>query len=195
MEASAAEPLTELLRGWRAGDEGCLQRLLLLVQDELRCIAHRYMAGERPGHTLQTTALVNEAWLKLLKDGQTDWKSRAHFFGVAAQIMRRILVDHARGLSSAKRGGRAEHLQLDEELIFSPGKAEALVALDEALDELATFDARKAKVIELRYFGGLTVEEAAEALMVHPNTVIRDWSLAKIWLKREVTRRAAASAT
>jgi RNA polymerase sigma-70 factor (ECF subfamily) len=152
------------------------------------------MRAERQGHTLQTTALVNEACLKLMKDGQADWQNRAHFFGLAAQLMRHILVDHARGLCRAKRGGGAEHLPLEEGLVFSPGKSAALVALDEALTELAKFDSRKAKVVELRYFGGMSVEEAAEVLGVHPNTVIREWSLAKIWLKRELTRGAVPNA-
>jgi RNA polymerase sigma factor (TIGR02999 family) len=152
------------------------------------------MRGERPGHTLQTTALVNEACLKFMKDGQADWQNRAHFFGLAAQVMRHILVDHARGLCREKRGGGVQRLPLDEGLIFSPGKSAALVALDEVLTELAKFDVRKAKVVELRYFGGMTVEEAAEVLGVHPNTVIHDWRLAKIWLKRELTRGAASHA-
>jgi RNA polymerase sigma-70 factor (ECF subfamily) len=194
MGPSAPESVTELLQGWRAGEERCLHELLPLVEGELRRIAHRYMRAERQGHTLQTTALVNEACLKLMKDGQADWQNRAHFFGLAAQLMRHILVDHARAQCRTKRGGGAEHLPLEEGLVFSPGKSAALVALDEALDELAKFDARKAKVVELRYFGGLSVEEAAEVLRVHPNTVIRDWSLAKIWLKREVARGAASNA-
>jgi RNA polymerase sigma-70 factor (ECF subfamily) len=153
------------------------------------------MARERQGHMLEASALVNEAWLRLLKADQPDWRSRTHFFSIASQIMRRILVDYAREVGCEKRGAGAEHVRLEEILIFSPGRSAALVALDEALDELATFDARKSKVVELRYFGGMSVEEAAEALMVHPNTVIRGWSLAKIWLKREVMRRAASSAT
>jgi RNA polymerase sigma-70 factor (ECF subfamily) len=194
MGPSTPESVTELLQGWRAGEEWCLHQLLPLVEGELRRIAHRYMRAERQGHTLQTTALVNEACLKLMKDGQADWQNRAHFFGLAAQLMRHILVDHARGLCRAKRGGGAEHLPLEEGLVFSPGKSAALVALDEALTELAKFDSRKAKVVELRYFGGMSVEEAAEVLGVHPNTVIREWSLAKIWLKRELTRGAVPNA-
>ncbi|HSU61051.1 MAG TPA: sigma-70 family RNA polymerase sigma factor [Bryobacteraceae bacterium] len=191
MQQSGSEPVTELLRRWRGGEQCCLERLIPLVEGELRQIAHRYMRMERPDHTLQTTALVNEACLKLMKEDQADWRNRAHFFGLAAQLMRHILVDHARRLRSEKRGGAVQCLPLEEGLAISPGKSAALVALDEALTELATFDARKAKVVELRYFGGMSVEETAEVLNVHPNTVIHDWSLAKTWLKRELTRGAA----
>jgi len=186
--------VTQLLLGWRAGDEQCLRQLIPLVECELRQIARRYMRMERPGHTLQTTALVNEAYLKLLTQAQVDWQNRAHFFGIAAQLMRHILVDHARGLCRGKRGGGAQHLPLNEGLVFSPRKSAALVALDDAVIELAKFDARKAKVVELRYFGGMNVEETAEVLGVHPNTVINDWSMAKIWLKRELTRGTARNA-
>lgn len=188
MGSSAPEPVTELLLKWRSGDEACLQRLVPLMEGELRRIAHRYMRMERDGHTLQTTALVNEAYLRLIDQARVDWQNRAHFLGVAARLMRYILVDHARGLCRGKRGGGAHHLPLDEGLVFSNNKSHELVALDDALNELAKFDERKAKVIELRYFGGLSVEEAAEVLKVHPNTVIRDWGLAKKWLKRELSR-------
>ncbi|HUE03359.1 MAG TPA: sigma-70 family RNA polymerase sigma factor [Bryobacteraceae bacterium] len=181
-----AETVTELLLRWRAGDQECLNRLLPQVEGELRRIAHRYMGMERQGHTLQTTALVNEAYLKLVDQAQVDWQSRAQFLGVAARMMRHILVDHARELSSGKRGGGAQMLPLEEGLFLSPQRPAALVALDDALDELAGFDPRKAQIVELRYFGGLSVEEAAEALGVHPNTVVRDWRLAKAWLKREL---------
>jgi RNA polymerase sigma-70 factor, ECF subfamily len=187
MEPSGSEPVTELLQRWRTGEECCLDRLIPLVESELRQIAHRYLRAERPGHTLQTTALVNEACLKLMKGGQADWRNRAHFFALAAQLMRHILVDHARELCREKRGGRARHLPLEEALTISPAKSAALVALDDALTELAKFDVRKAKVVELRYFGGMSVDEAAEVLGVHPNTVIHDWGLARIWLKRELT--------
>jgi RNA polymerase sigma factor (TIGR02999 family) len=146
------------------------------------------MRAERSGHTLQTTALVNEAYLKLVNHAQVDWQGRAHFLGIAAQVMRHILVDHARGLCSEKRGGGINVLPLKEGLVFAPGKMSALVALDDALVELAKVDSRKARVVELRYFGGMSVEETAEALGVHPNTVINDWSMAKIWLRREITR-------
>ena len=191
MEPNGPEPVTELLLRWRAGDAACLDRLLPQVEGELRRIAHHYMRMERRGHTLQTTALVNEAYLKLVDQAQVDWQNRAQFLGVAARLMRHILVDHARGLCRGKRGGGAHVLPLDEGIAFSPRKSAALVALDDALNELAAFDPRKAQIVELRYFGGLSVEEAAEALGVHPNTVIRDWGLAKVWLKRELSPKSA----
>lgn len=191
MEPEKSEPVTELLLRWRAGDQECLNRLLPQVEGELRRIARHYMRMERQGHTLQTTALVNEAYLKLVDQAQADWQNRAQFLGVAAQLMRHILVDHARGLCRGKRGGGAQVLPLDEGLVFSPAKSAALVALDDALTELAGFDPRKAQVVELRYFGGLSVEETAEALGVHENTVKRDWRLAKMWLKRELSPKGA----
>jgi RNA polymerase sigma-70 factor (ECF subfamily) len=184
-------PVTELLIRWRAGDQKCLDQLLPLVDGELRRIAHRYMRAERQGHTLQTTALVNEAYLKLVDQNRVEWQNRAQFLGVAAHLMRLILVDHARGLCRGKRGGGARVLPLEEGLVFSPAKSASLVALDDALDALANFDPRKAQVVELRYFGGLSVEEAAEVLGVHTNTVIRDWGLAKAWLKRELSPKEA----
>jgi RNA polymerase sigma factor (TIGR02999 family) len=167
-----------------------LHRLLPRVEGELRRIAHRYMSMERQGHTLQTTALVNEAYLKLVDQAQMDWQGRAQFLSVAARLMRHILVDHARELCAGKRGGGTPVLPLDEGLDFSPLRPAALVALDDALGSLAAFDPRKAQVVELRYFGGLSVEEAAVALGVHPNTVIRDWALAKAWLRRELNPKA-----
>ena len=191
MEPRGSETVTGLLRRWRAGDERCLEQLIPLVEGELRQIAHRYMRVERPGHTLQTTALVNEVYLKLINQAQVDWQNRAHFLSIAAQVMRHILVDHARTLCSEKRGGGIQVLPLKEALVFAPGKSAALIALDDALVELAKFDARKAKVVELRYFGGMSVEETAEVLGVHPNTVINDWSMAKMWLKREITHGVA----
>ena len=191
MEPGGHEPVTELLLRWRAGDQACLHQLVPLVEGELRRIAHRYMRMERPGHTLQTTALVNEAYLRLVDQAQVDWQNRAQFLGVAARLMRHILVDHARELRRGKRGGGAHMLPLDEGLVFSPAKSAALVALDDALNELAGFDPRKAQIVELRYFGGLSVEETAQALGVHPNTVIRDWSLARAWLKRELSHKGA----
>ena len=191
MEPTESEPVTELLLRWRAGDQKCLNRLVPLVEGELRRIAHRYMRMERHGHTLQTTALVNEAYLKLVDQAQVDWQNRAHFLGVAARLMRHILVDHARKLCAGKRGGGAQVLPLDQGLDVSPQKPAALVALDDALSELAGFDRRKARVVELRYFGGMSVEETAEALGVHPDTVMRDWRLAKVWLKREINPKDA----
>jgi RNA polymerase sigma-70 factor, ECF subfamily len=191
LETKGSAPVTELLLRWRAGNQECLQQLLPLVEGELRRIAHRYMRMERRGHTLQTTALVNEAYLKLVDQAQVDWQNRAQFLGVAARLMRHILVDHARELCREKRGGGARPLLLDEGLVFSPGKSAALVALDDALTDLAAADPRKAQVVELRYFGGMSVEETAEALGVHPNTVIRDWRLARIWLWRELNPKGA----
>jgi RNA polymerase sigma factor (TIGR02999 family) len=162
-----------------------------LVEQELRRIARSYMRAERSGHTLQPTALVNETYLKLVQQGQVDCQSRAQFLGIAARLMHQILVDRARKFHSRKRGGGAELLPLDEGLAFSSTKSSALVALDDALRQLAGFDARKAQIVELRYFGGLTVEETADALAVHPKTVLREWGLAKAWLKRELRPRDA----
>lgn len=190
LETRGSEPVTELLLRWRAGDEACLHELVPLVESELRRIAHRYMRMERRGHTLQTTALVNEAYLKLVAQ-EVDWQNRAQFMGVAARLMRQILVDHARELCRGKRGGGKHALPLNEGLVFSPAKSAALVALDDALSELAGFDPRKAQIVELRYFGGMSVEETAEVLGVHPNTVIRDFNLAKVWLKRELSPKDA----
>ncbi len=191
METTGPEPVTQLLLRWRAGDQECLNQLLPMVEGELRRIAHRYMRMERQGHTLQTTALVNEVYLKLVDQAQVDWQNRAQFLGVAARLMRHILVDHARALCRAKRGGGAHVLPLDEGLDVSAQKSAALVALDDALTELAKFDPRKAQVVELRYFGGMSVEETAEALGVHPDTVMRDWRLTKVWLKRELNPKGA----
>jgi RNA polymerase sigma-70 factor, ECF subfamily len=189
MDTAGPSPVTQLLRRGVAGERGCLDELVPLVEHELRRMAHRHMRNERQGHTLQTTALVNEAYLKLVDQKQMNWQHRAQFFGVAAGLMRRILVDHARGLHRAKRGGAGGHLPIDEGLVFAPGKSSALIALDDALDELAKKHSRQARVVELRYFGGLSVEEAAEALETHPNTVIRDWSFAKAWLARELRHK------
>ena len=183
-----AAPVTRLLVQWRPGEQECLHQLLPLVEGELRRIAKRFIRFESPGHTLQTTALVNEVYLRLVDETQVDWQDRTHFFAIAARLMRHILLDHARGSRRAKRGGGAYHLPLDEGLVFSPAKSAALIALDEALTQLAEIDPRKVEVVELRYFGGMSVEETAEALHIHPNTVIRDWRFAKVWLKREFMR-------
>ena len=180
--------VTKLLLRWNAGDSACLDQLIPMVEQELRLMAHRRMRKERDGHTLQTTALVNEAYLKLVDQSRANWQNRVQFLGVASSLMRRILVDHARGVCRQKRGGVANHLPFDEGFVYSPEKSASLIALDDALAELAKFDPRKAQVVEMRYFGGLSVEESAEALQVHPNTVIRDWSLARAWLKRELSR-------
>jgi RNA polymerase sigma factor (TIGR02999 family) len=187
MEPPPSGQVTAILLAWTPDNPDCLQQLIELLEPELRAIARRHMRRERLGHTLQTTALMNEAFLKLVAQDRVDWRNRAHFLGVAATLMRRILVDHARARGRGKRGAGAELLPLDEMLAYSPRRSRDLVALDDALQELAKHSARKAKVVELRYFGGLTVEEAAEALHVHPNTVIGDWKFARAWLKRELT--------
>lgn len=186
MDGSEPANLTQMLIRWGRGDQECLPELIPAVESELHRIASRHMRKERPGHTLQTTALVNEAYLRLIDQTNVQWQDRAHFFGIAARIMRQILIDHARGVQREKRGGHANRVPWDEAIAFSPAKSGMLVALDEALDRLAGMDARKARVVELRYFGGLSVEEAAQVLQVHPNTVLRDWTLAKAWLKREL---------
>lgn len=182
-----AHEVTQLLQAWSNGDEQALERLIPLVHKELHRLAGRYMAGESPGHTLQTTALVNEAYLRLVDVKDVSWQNRAHFFGVSAQLMRRILVDLARSRHSLKRGGNANTLSLEEGLIVSPERGADLVALDDALKALASIDNRRSRVVELRFFGGLSVEEAAEVLKVSPETVMHDWKLAKAWLLRELS--------
>jgi RNA polymerase sigma factor (TIGR02999 family) len=178
--------VTELLRAWSDGDDGALGRLTPLVETELRRLARGYMGRERRGHTLQPTALVNEAFLRLTDARQIRWQDRAHFLGISARLMRRVLVDHARARGFHKRGGGARRVTLDEGLIASPEPALDLVALDRALEALAADDVRKSRVIELRFFGGLSVEETAEVLHVSPQTIKRDWRLAKLWLLREL---------
>jgi RNA polymerase sigma factor (TIGR02999 family) len=177
--------LSKLLRAWSSGDQSALNGLTPLVYDELRRLAHRYMERERPGHTLQTTALVNEAYMRLVDYKRMQWQDRAHFFAVSAQVMRRILVDHARSLN-IKRGRGVQHLTLDEVAVVAADRTSDLVALDEALNELARLDPRKVQIIEMRFFGGLSAEETAEVLKVSPATVRRDWSIAKLWLYREL---------
>ena len=181
--------VTELLNEWREGDEAALDRLMPLVYEELRRMAARYMRGEREGHTLQASALVNEAYLRLADHRNMQWQGRAHFFGVAAQAMRRVLVDHARTRDSGKRGGGQQKVVLEEAALTAVEPEADLVALDEALRELARLSERKARVVELRYFGGLSVEEAAEVLGVAPVTVMRDWRVAKMWLLRELSNQ------
>ena len=177
-----------MLQAWGQGQDTALEKLLPLVYQELRRIARRYMAGERTGHTLQTTALVNEAYLRLIDSRKVNWQSRAHFFAISAQLMRRILVDHARSRGYQKRGGGAQAVTLDDDLVVSPEKGRDVVALDDALKALAEVDPRKSRVVELRFFGGLSVEETAEVLKVSQDTVLRDWRLAKSWLRREMQR-------
>jgi RNA polymerase sigma factor (TIGR02999 family) len=180
--------VTGLLKAWSGGDQAALERLADQVYNELRRIARRYMRNERAGNTLQTTALVNEVYLRLVDVKNVDWQQRGQFFTIAAQMMRRILVDAARARGSHKRGGGAIKVNVDEALVVSPESDLSLVALDEALEAFAKLAPRQAKVVELRYFGGLGEEEIAEALNTSPRTVRRDWDFAKSWLKREVRR-------
>lgn len=174
--------VTQLLCDWRGGDASALEKLIPLVEPELQRLARHYMSRERPGHTLQTTALIDDAYLGLVDKAQPQWQNRAHFFAVAAQLMRRIMVDHARQRRAAKRGGGAIKVQLDECAVVTQTRADELLALDEALEKLAAFDKRKADVVEMRYFGGLTMEEIADVLKIHVNTVTRDWRAARAWL-------------
>ena len=178
--------VTELLRAWSDGDDDALEQLMPLVEAELRRLARAYMHGERREHTLQTTALMNEAFLRLTDARRVRWQDRAHFLGISARLMRRILVDHARHRGYQKRGGGAERVTLHEGLVMAADPALDVVALDCALDALAKVDVRKSRTIELRFFGGLSVEETAEVLQVSPDTVKRDWRLAKLWLLREL---------
>ena len=182
-----AAQVTGLLIAWGAGDESAFDQLVPLVHAELRRLAHRQMGRERAGHTLQTTALVNEAYLRLIDVSQVKWQDRAHFFAMSARLMRRILVDHARARQSRKRGGTTRRVSLEDAHVVSQERSADLVALDDALQALAAVDARKCQVVELRYFGGLSIEESAEALQVSPETIQRDWRLAKAWLQRELS--------
>ena len=179
--------ITRLLLAWSEGDRDALDRLAPLVYAELRRLAKSYMRKERAGHTLQTTALINEAYLRLIDAGQVEWRNRAHFFGVAARAMRQILVAMARERGCQKRGGGARRVSLDEAMVIDAGPDEDLVALDEGLEALAQFDGRKAQVVEMRFFGGLTEAEIAAALDVSSETVRRDWRLARSWLRRKLS--------
>jgi RNA polymerase sigma factor (TIGR02999 family) len=181
--------VTLLLSALTRGDDGAASKLIPVVYAELRRLAGSYMRKERTDHTLQATALVHEAYLKLVEQRSVNWQSRAHFFGVAAQLMRRILIDHARGHTRQKRGGDDQKVSLDEALIFSEQQADELLAVDDSLNQLAKIDPRQAKVVEMRFFGGLSIEEAAEALQVSPKTVKRDWSVAKAWLYADLKER------
>jgi RNA polymerase sigma-70 factor (ECF subfamily) len=183
---SSSPDVTALLSESARGNREAAEKLIPLVYDELKRLARSYLRGERPDHTLQATALVHEAYLKLVKQRAMDWQSRTHFLGIAAHLMRRILIDHARGHVRKKRGGVKDVLPLDEAVVFSPEHSEELVKLDEALERLAKLDARQSRIVELRYFGGLTVEETAELLGISPKTVKRDWSVAKVWLHAEL---------
>ena len=188
MGSETGHDVTALLIAWRDGDEAALERLTAIVYDELHRLAARYMRREQAGHTLQTTALLNEAYIRLVDSRRVRWQSRAHFYALAAQLMRRVLVDFARRKRYKKRGGDWHQVELSEEIsVTSDGDAD-LVAVDQALDQLARLDSRKARVVELRFFGGLSLEETAEALNVSTDTVGRDWSAAKAWLTRELRR-------
>jgi RNA polymerase sigma-70 factor, ECF subfamily len=182
MQNLAREDVTALLGQLAKGDDAAASKLIPIVYDELRRLAAGYMRRERKDHTLQPTALVHEAYLKLTEQRVVDWQGRAHFFGIAAQVMRRILIDHARGHMRDKRGGGAIPVPLDEALVFSPEQSSELVMLDASLERLAKLDPRQSRIVELRFFGGLTVEQTAELLGISPKTVKRDWSMAKAWL-------------
>ena len=186
MLESSPHEVTLLLKAWSAGDESAREKLVPMVYRELHRMAGRYMAGERSGHTLQTTALVNEVYLRLVNTYEMDWQNRSHFFAICAQLMRRILTDFARSRLSLKRGAGAAEIPLDESLLEGVGSSAKFVALDDALNALAAVDERKSRVVELRFFGGLSVRETAEVLKVSPETVLRDWRLAKAWLLREM---------
>jgi RNA polymerase sigma-70 factor, ECF subfamily len=186
-EESQPKDVTVLLKAWTAGDAGALEQLTPLIYGELHRLARMYMARERSSPTLETGAILNEAFLRLVHWKTARWENRSHFYGLAAQIMRRVLVDHARSRGYRKRGGGVRPVQLDEAVVVSPERSPDLIALDEALDRLAKVDERKSKVVELRFFGGLSVEETAQVLNLSPFTIARDWTLAKAWLHREIS--------
>jgi len=183
----AQREVTQLLGDWSGGDEGALEKLIPLVQPELHRLAHHYMSRERAGHTLQTTAILNEAYLRMVDNTKPLWQNRTHFVAAAAQLMRRIMVDHARERYSLKRGGGALKVTLDEAALVTATRSEELLALDEALETLAVQDPRKSQIVELRYFGGLTVEETADFLKLSQRTVEREWTMAKAWLYRALS--------
>jgi RNA polymerase sigma-70 factor (ECF subfamily) len=185
--SSTRQEVTRLLGDWSGGDEAALEKLVPLVQPELHRLAHHYMSRERAGHTLQTTAILNEAYLRLVENTQPPWQNRTHFVAATAQLMRRIMVDHARKRHSLKRGAGALRVTLDEAAWVTETRSEELLALDEALENLAAQDPRKSQIVELRHFGGLTVEETAEFLKLSPRTVEREWTMAKAWLHRALT--------
>ena len=192
LEAMAGDQLsetTQLLRAWAGGDQAALQRLTPRVYDELRRIAGHFMQNERQGHTLQTTALVHEAYLRLIDVTNVDWQHRAHFYAISATMMRRILLDRARKRQSDKRGGKHPRVNLEDVPDVRSARAREVIALDDALNALAEIDPRKARVIELRFFGGLSVEETAEVLKLSPDSIMRDWRLARAWLLAEMSRR------
>ena len=182
------QEITQLLRQWSEGDKGALDLLIKLVQPELRRLARQYMRRENPAHTLQTSALINEAYLRLVDQRDSTWSNREHFFAIASQVMRHILIDHARRHRFAKRGAGATHVPLDETAVVSVERAKEFVALDEALTRLAGFDTRKSQIVELNFFGGLTVEEIAEVMKLSPITIKREWRAAKAWLQLEMSQ-------
>jgi RNA polymerase sigma-70 factor (ECF subfamily) len=190
MKNAHSQQITGLLAEWSDGNRSALDEMLPLIESELRRLAHRYMSRERPGHTLQTTALVNEAYLRLIDQNDIRWQNRAHFFAIAAQMMRRILVDYARRNKYAKRGGGAVHVSLNQADLIANEPAAEVKALDEALRRLESLDARQARVVELRFFGGLTIKETAEVMDISVDMVKREWSTAKAWLYREVSGQA-----
>ena len=185
------QEVTQVLVDWNQGDQNAPDRLMPLVYEELRKLARNYLQRERSDHTLQATGLVHEAYLRLVDQSSMSWQNRAHFFAVAAQVMRRILVDHARSHRAEKRGGEREKLEFDEALVPSGEKAVDLIALDDALQDLVTFDPRQSRIVELRFFGGLTNEEIGDVLGISPRTIKREWRLAKAWLRREIMRNEA----
>jgi RNA polymerase sigma factor (TIGR02999 family) len=190
MTTPSPDEVTQLLVAWGNGNQAALEQLMPLVYEELHRLARHYMRREHPGHTLQTTALVNEAYCRLVDQKRMRWQNRAHFFAISAQLMRRILVDHARSHQYAKRGGDAHTVSLDEGAVVAQEQAADLIALDDALRSLAGIDERKSRIVELRFFGGLNVEETAEALKLSPRTVMREWSMAKAWLYRTISHEA-----
>jgi RNA polymerase sigma factor (TIGR02999 family) len=192
MSGRPQHEVTDLLHAWRSGDRAALDQLVPLVFAELRRLAHLYMARERPGHTLQTSALVNEAYLRLIDARRIDWRDRAHFLAVSAKIMRQVLMQYARSRRARKRGASVTRVEFGEAFIASPENDEDLIALDDALDGLATIDSREAKVVELRFFGGLSEEETAHVLGISDRTVRREWNHAKVWLLRELKRGVRA---
>jgi RNA polymerase sigma-70 factor, ECF subfamily len=191
MAEPSPQEITQLLMAWSKGDEAALEKLIPLVYKELHRLAHRYLGREHTGHTLQTTALVHEAYMRLIDWKNVQWQNRAHFFAISAQLMRRILVDFARSRHFAKRGGGMRQIEFDEAMAIAPARSVDLVALDDALKALATLDARRSQVVELRFFGGLSIAETAEVLKVSSGTVRRDWSLAQAWLHRELSKESA----
>lgn len=188
MPTTSPEGVTQLLQEWSDGDRQALDKLVPVVYQELRRLAHHYMKRERVGHTLQTTAVVNEAYMRLVNYKRMHWKNRVHFFAVAAQVMRRILVEHARSRKYAKRGGGAQRVSLDDVALVSGERSAEVIAVDDALTELEAWDARKCRIVELRFFGGMSIEETAEALNISSTTVEREWRSAKAWLHRTVKK-------